>query len=177
DCTRTPATLLVLFPSIFFARSGPHRAPPAFPTRRSSDLSQIVAQEPATKVIILTTFDLDEYAFAGLRAGASGFQLKDSEPGELVTAIRTVHSGEAVISPRITRRMLDLFADRLPSPDEDRSAGGAAEPAPDVLTERELEVLLAIADGLSNAEIAADLYVSEATVKTHVGKVLAKLGL
>lgn len=139
--------------------------------------SQIVAQEPATKVIILTTFDLDEYAFAGLRAGASGFQLKDSEPGELVTAIRTVHSGEAVISPRITRRMLDLFADRLPSPDEDRSAGGAAEPAPDVLTERELEVLLAIADGLSNAEIAADLYVSEATVKTHVGKVLAKLGL
>src|SRR5699024_3415414 len=90
---------------------------------------------------------------------------------------RTVHSREAVISPRITRRMLDLFADRLPSPEEDGTGGSPTEPAPDILTERELELLLAIADGLSNAEIAADLYVSEATVKTHVGKVLAKLGL
>lgn len=139
--------------------------------------AQIVRETPATKVIILTTFDLDEYAFAGLRAGASGFQLKDSEPGELVSAIRTVHSGEAVISPRITRRMLDLFAQRLPTGDAGDDDAECSAPAPEILTDRELEVLLAIADGLSNAEIAADLYVSEATVKTHVGKVLAKLGL
>ena len=137
----------------------------------------ITASLPETRVIILTTFDLDEYAFAGLRAGASGFQLKDSEPSDLVGAIRTVHSGDAVVSPRITRRMLEMFADRLPQD----APGAAAEttvsgPVAD-LTEREREVLLAIAHGLSNSEIAARLYVSEATVKTHVGKVLAKLGL
>jgi len=139
--------------------------------------AQITADLSGCKVIILTTFDLDEYAFAGLRAGASGFQLKDSEPSELVAAIRTVHSGDAVVSPRITRRMLEMFADRLP---EESTGSGAAtappEPAGD-LTAREQEVLLAIAEGLSNSEIAARLYVSEATVKTHVGKVLAKLGL
>src|SRR5699024_11071638 len=134
--------------------------------------AQITADLSGCKVIILTTFDLDEYAFAGLRAGASGFQLKDSEPSELVAAIRTVHSGDAVVSPRITRRMLEMFADRLP---EESTGSGAAtappEPAGD-LTAREQEVLLAIAEGLSNSEIAARLYVSEATVKTHVGKVL-----
>lgn len=139
--------------------------------------AQITAEVPQTKVIILTTFDLDEYAFAGLRAGASGFQLKDSEPGDLVGAIRTVHSGDAVVSPRITRRMLEMFADRLPQ-DEGAAAADAAGSGPVTgLTEREHEVLLSIAQGLSNSEIAARLYVSEATVKTHVGKVLAKLGL
>ncbi|WP_022918589.1 response regulator [Ruania albidiflava] len=139
--------------------------------------AQITTDLPDCKVIILTTFDLDEYAFSGLRAGASGFQLKDSEPTELVAAIRTVHSGDAVVSPRITRRMLEMFADRLPA--QSAAAGSTAalaEPAAG-LTTREHEVLLAIAEGLSNSEIAARLYVSEATVKTHVGKVLAKLGL
>ena len=139
--------------------------------------AQITAEVPQTKVIILTTFDLDEYAFAGLRAGASGFQLKDSEPGDLAGAIRTVHSGDAVVSPRITRRMLEMFADRLPQ-DEGAAAADTAGSGPVAdLTEREHEVLLSIAQGLSNSEIAARLYVSEATVKTHVGKVLAKLGL
>ena len=139
--------------------------------------AQITAELPSVRVIILTTFDLDSYAFAGLRAGASGFQLKDSEPSELVAAIRTVHSGDAVISPRITRRMLELFADRLPAEATGEQEVSAASPPVADLTEREHEVLLAIAEGLSNAEIAARLYVSEATVKTHVGKVLAKLGL
>ncbi|SEE96281.1 response regulator [Ruania alba] len=137
----------------------------------------IVADRPDTRVIILTTFDLDEYAFAGLRAGASGFLLKDTEPSELVAAIRTVHSGDAVVSPRITRRMLEMFATDLPTHAPDGDGSPAAVAPPSELTEREHEVLLAIAEGLSNSEIAARLYVSEATVKTHVGKVLAKLGL
>ncbi|UFU07438.1 response regulator [Ruania halotolerans] len=137
----------------------------------------IVAHRPETRVIILTTFDLDEYAFAGLRAGASGFLLKDTEPSELVAAIRTVHSGDAVVSPRITRRMLEMFATELPTGTPDGGGSPAAAAPPSELTDREHEVLLAIAEGLSNSEIAASLYVSEATVKTHVGKVLAKLGL
>ena len=131
-----------------------------------------------TRVLILTTFDLDSYAFAGLRAGASGFLLKDTRPAELVEAIRTVHRGDAVVSPRVTRRMLEMFAGKLPDGDGD-GAGPAREASHAVedLTPREREVLLAIASGLSNAEIAAHLTVSEATVKTHVGKVLGKLGL
>lgn len=139
--------------------------------------AQITAELPDCRVIILTTFDLDSYAFAGLRAGASGFQLKDSEPSELVAAIRTVHSGDAVVSPRITRRMLELFADRLPASADPEPGAQTRGVAVGDLTEREREVLLALAEGLSNSEIAARLYVSEATVKTHVGKVLAKLGL
>ncbi|TDE93948.1 response regulator transcription factor [Occultella glacieicola] len=140
----------------------------------------IVAEHPDTKVIILTTFDLDEYAFAGLRAGASGFLLKDTEPAELVAAIRTVASGDAVVSPRITRRMLEMFATQMPegsASDSPTAAAGAAAGPLSELTHREHEVLLAIAEGLSNGEIAERLFVSEATVKTHVGKVLAKLGL
>jgi len=133
----------------------------------------------ATRVLILTTFDLDEYAFSALRAGASGFLLKDVPPAELVSAIRTVARGDAVVSPRVTRRLLEEYADTLPdlAADASGSEGKGEHPAIAQLTEREREVLLAVADGLSNAEIAERLYVSEATVKSHVGRLLAKLGL
>lgn len=127
-----------------------------------------------TKVLILTTFDLDEYAFGGLRAGASGFLLKDTRPAELIEAIRTVASGEAVVSPRITRRMLEMFAGQLPS---GATASGQVDPRIAYLTPRETEILCLVARGMSNAEIAAELVVSATTVKTHVGSVLAKLGV
>lgn len=120
------------------------------------------------KVLILTTFDLDEYVFAAIKAGASGFLLKDVPPAELVSAIRSVHAGDAVVSPPTLKRMLGRFAGYLPS--ESRAA--AAE-----LTPREREVLMMVARGRSNMEIAAELEVAEATVKTHLGRVLAKLGL
>jgi DNA-binding NarL/FixJ family response regulator len=123
------------------------------------------------RVLMLTTFDLDEYAFAALKAGASGFLLKDVPPEELLFAIRAVHSGDSVVAPSTTRRLIDQFAALLPD-------GGAAESAQLAdLTEREREVLILVAQGLSNAEIAQRLFVSDATVKTHVGRVLAKLGL
>lgn len=137
--------------------------------------SAITASHPEVRVLILTTFDLDEYAFAGLRAGASGFLLKDTRPTELIDAIRVVASGEAVVSPRITRRMLELFGERLPS-GAGEGASPAEHPALATLTPREHEVLTAIGHGLSNTEIATQLVVSEATVKTHVGNVLAKTG-
>lgn len=127
-----------------------------------------------TKVLILTTFDLDEYAFGGLRAGASGFLLKDTRPAELIEAIRTVASGEAVVSPRITRRMLEMFAGQLPS---GATASGQVDPRIASLTPRETEILCLVARGMSNAEIASELMVSATTVKTHVGSVLAKLGV
>ena len=127
-----------------------------------------------TKVLVLTTFDLDEYAFGGLRAGASGFLLKDTRPAELIEAIRTVASGEAVVSPRITRRMLEMFAGQLPS---GATASGQVDPRIASLTPRETEILRLVARGMSNAEIAAELVVSATTVKTHVGSVLAKLGV
>ncbi len=143
--------------------------------------AQIVAQVPECQILILTTFDLDEYAFAALRAGASGFLLKDAKPAELVGAIRAVADGAAAVSPRVTRRMLQMFADQLPT------AGSAGPAAPEPtgrdhprladLTARELEVFEGLAVGLSNAEIADRLFVTEATVKTHVGRVLGKLGL
>jgi DNA-binding NarL/FixJ family response regulator len=134
---------------------------------------QIVTREPTAAILVVTTFDLDEYAFSALRAGASGFVLKSVHVDELAHAIRTVASGDAVVSPRITRRLLDLYAGHLPrSTDGDDSAL-----ALDVLTPREREVLLEVANGRSNAEIAAELVVSEATVKTHVGSILTKLGL
>jgi DNA-binding NarL/FixJ family response regulator len=123
------------------------------------------------RVLMLTTFDLDEYAFAALKAGASGFLLKDVPPEELLFAIRAVHSGDSVVAPSTTRRLIDQFAALLP----DGEAAESAQLAD--LTEREREVLILVAQGLSNAEIAKRLFVSEATVKTHVGRVLAKLGL
>jgi DNA-binding NarL/FixJ family response regulator len=126
---------------------------------------------PGAHVLILTTFDLDEYVVEALRAGASGFLLKDTPPEDLVEAIRVVAAGDALLAPSVTRRLLDRFAQLPPS----------IELAPpiglDQLTERELDVLKQMARGLSNAEIATELYVSETTVKTHVGRILMKLGL
>jgi DNA-binding NarL/FixJ family response regulator len=135
---------------------------------------RIVADGSPSRVIILTTFDLDEYAHAALRAGASGFLLKDAQPADLLSAIRAVASGDAVVAPSTTRRLLSAVAHRLPKPG---SAAPGYDPALAVLTPREREVLIAVARGQSNAEIAAELVLSEATVKTHVGRILAKLEL
>ncbi|MFB7668716.1 response regulator [Kitasatospora sp. NPDC056138] len=123
------------------------------------------------KVLVLTTFDLDEYVVEALRAGASGFLLKDVPAEELVQAIRVVADGAAMLAPSITRRLLDMYATKLPSGDETPPQALTA------LTEREVEVLKLVARGLSNAEIAGELFVSETTVKTHVGHVLTKLQL
>jgi DNA-binding NarL/FixJ family response regulator len=136
---------------------------------------QIVANNPAARVLILTTFDLDEYAFSALRAGASGFVLKDVPVEELARAIRAVAGGDAVVSPRITRQLLELYTTHLPDRTDGTSSRTRA--ALGQLTPREQEVLLAVATGLSNTEIAEKLVVSEATVKTHVGSILAKLNL
>ena len=130
------------------------------------------ARESTPRVLVLTTFDLDEYIVEALRAGASGFLLKDAPADDLVAAIRTVARGDAVVAPSVTRRLLDMFARHVPSADE-QSESGALE----LLTEREREVLTLVARGMSNAEIAAELVVSETTVKTHVGNVLTKLGV
>ena len=135
---------------------------------------RITAADERVRVLVLTTFDLDEYAFGTLRAGASGFLLKDVRPAELVAAIRTVAAGDAGVSPRVTRRLLEEYAQVLPLAETQREQ---AYPQLSALTEREREVLIAVAQGLSNTEIAAILYASEATVKSHVGRILAKLGL
>jgi DNA-binding NarL/FixJ family response regulator len=129
---------------------------------------QIVATEPSTRVLILTTFDLDEYVFQALAAGASGFLLKDVAPEALLSGIQTTIRGEALLAPTVTRKLIESYIDRRPT-----------QPSPQLadLTPRELEILQLIARGLSNAEIAEHLVVSTTTVKTHVARILAKLGL
>lgn len=137
---------------------------------------EIVRRHPRTRVLVLTTFDLDEYAFGAIRAGASGFLLKDAQRHEMISAIRAVHRGDAALAPRITRMLLEHVGPRL---GESPSAAAAATDLPDPtadLTDRERDVFLEMARGLTNAEIASALFVSESTVKTHVGRVLAKLG-
>ncbi|MFC9789561.1 response regulator [Rhodococcus sp. NPDC127528] len=131
---------------------------------------KIVESGCPSRVLVMTTFDLDEHALGALRAGASGFLLKDTPPEDLVSAIRSVAAGDAVVSPKVTRRLLSRFISEDPVPAR----------APEVLgdlTDREREVLEHLATGLSNAEIASGLHLSEATVKTHVGRILTKLGL
>jgi len=122
---------------------------------------------PDTRVIVLTTFDLDEYAFGALDAGASGFLLKDAQRAELIGAVRAVHRGDAVLSPRVTRRVIERLGHIDATP-------AGVDPAAS-LTERERDVFVAMGQGLTNAEIAARLYLGESTVKTHVGRILAKL--
>ena len=133
----------------------------------------ITAAGTASRVLILTTFDLDQYVFAGLKAGASGFLLKDAPPAELLSAVRTVAAGDAVLAPSATRRLIDQFVPLLPDPgrqqDQDALLGQ--------LTDRERDVFAELAAGRSNREIAAALHLSEGTVKIHVGRILAKLGL
>jgi DNA-binding NarL/FixJ family response regulator len=137
---------------------------------------RIVSSASSTRVLILTTFDLDEYAYAGLRAGASGFLLKDVPPADLLSAIRAVASGDAVVAPAVTRRLLDAFLPYLPE-SSDTGPGITVPPEVSELTAREREILIEVAAGLSNAEIAARLVLAEATVKTHVGRMLNKLHL
>ncbi|MGW7579193.1 response regulator [Streptomyces sp. NPDC054765] len=135
---------------------------------------KIVASHGRSRVLILTTFDLDEHAFAGLRAGASGFLLKNVPPEDLLSGIRAVASGDAVVAPRVTRKLLDAVAHQLP---DSRTARAEPNARLAALTDREREVLIQMADALTNAEIAQQLCVSEATVKTHVSRVLTKLEL
>ena len=137
---------------------------------------RLLAHPGAPRVVVLTTFDLDEYALDAIEAGASGFLLKDAPPEELLSAIRTVHRGDAVIAPSTTRRLLTHLAPRLRAGQSRDAAVDAAQAAVATLTPREREVLVLMAQGAANLEIAAELVLSEATVKTHVGRVLAKLG-
>jgi DNA-binding NarL/FixJ family response regulator len=138
---------------------------------------RLVAAGARARVLILTTFDLDEYAFSALRVGASGFLLKDVPPDQLTHAIRAVAAGDAVVAPQVTRRLLDAFAHWLPSDADGPPRAEADDPRLEELTAREREVLLELASGRTNAEIAERLVLSEATVKTHVGRILAKLDL
>lgn len=132
--------------------------------------AQLLAGDaPTTRVLILTTFDQDDYLYRALRAGASGFLLKDVRHTELITAIRTVAAGDALLAPGITRRLIESFCRRPPPP------GAGTPPALSALTPRELDILRLIAEGLSNTEIGQRLFLSESTIKTHVGRVLTKI--
>lgn len=133
-----------------------------------SATAQILESGVSSRVLVMTTFDLDEHAMGALRAGASGFLLKDTPPEDLVSAIRSVAAGDAVVSPKVTRRLLARLLDEGPGPRRDPAVL-------EVLTERELEVLQLVATGLSNSEIAAGLHLSESTIKSHIGRILTKL--
>ncbi|MGW6377943.1 response regulator [Rhodococcus sp. NPDC055112] len=133
----------------------------------------ILDAQPTCKILILTTFDVDQYLYAGLKAGASGFLLKDAPPTSLLAAIRTVADGEAVLAPTATRRLIDQFMPLLPEPDRQ----ARRDTVLNALTDRERTVFAGLAAGRSNREIAGDLHVSEGTVKIHVGRILSKLGL
>ena len=135
--------------------------------------ASILEAGPVSKVLILTTFDLDQYVFAGLKAGASGFMLKDAPPAELLAAIRTVAGGDAVLAPTTTRRLIDQFARLLPDPGKQQDRDAVLSK----LTDRERTVFAELAAGRSNREIATELHLSEGTVKIHVGRILTKLGL
>lgn len=139
---------------------------------------RIVATGDRTRVLILTTFDLDEYAYAGLRAGASGFLVKDVRPEELLSGIRAVATGDAVVAPSLTRRLLDAYVHHLPATAPGPFVPQAPVPDPRLasLTDREREILTVIGKGWTNTEIAARLHLAESTVKTHVGRILAKTG-
>jgi DNA-binding NarL/FixJ family response regulator len=136
---------------------------------------RIVEADGDIRVLILTTFDLDAYVLEALRAGASGFLLKDAPPGDLIAAIRTIATGDAVVAPSVTRRLLDSYRHLLP--DGDPPDSPTLDPSIEELTPREREVLLEVAAGYSNGEIASRLFVTEATVKSHVGSIFLKLGL
>ncbi|MGX1887697.1 response regulator [Streptomyces sp. NPDC055287] len=136
---------------------------------------RIVAAGDRTKVLIMTTFDLDEYAYAGLRAGASGFLIKDALPEELLSGIRSVATGDAVVTPSLTRRLLDAYAHHLPPTAAD-GASARNDQRLASLTDRELEILTVIGQGWTNTEIAERLHLAESTVKTHVSRILAKTG-
>ncbi|WP_420176443.1 response regulator [Luteococcus sp. OSA5] len=156
--------------------TGAASSKPSSPTTVPEPTSPSTVPEPVEgpRVLVLTTFDLDEYVYSALQAGAAGFLLKDAGPAELLAAIRAVHSGEAVVAPSATRRLLERFLPSLPSgPQELHDTQDRLSP----LTEREREVLVEVGSGLTNQEIAAKLFLAEATVKTHIGHILAKLGL
>ncbi|TDT24096.1 LuxR family two component transcriptional regulator [Streptomyces sp. BK208] len=137
---------------------------------------RIVASGGRTRVLILTTFDLDEYAYSGLRAGASGFLVKDAQPEELLSGIRAVASGDAVVAPGLTRRLLDAYVHHLPAAATPNADSGTADPRLSALTERETGILRVMGQGWTNTEIAERLHLAESTVKTHVGRILAKTG-
>ena len=142
------------------------------PNMDGIEATRLIAEDPSleTKILMLTTFDLDEYVYSAVRAGASGFLLKDTPAKELVEAIRVIAEGNALLAPSVTKRLIEEFA-RQPTP------GASHQSLPADLTERELEALRFLASGLSNREIAAEMFIGEATAKTHVSRLLTKLGV